>query len=93
MYILEKTYNEIRKNVNGLSTLDVATLYINLDVSWISLKIMFEDIVEKDPGNRQVTLLQLAAIHGHLKTSEMILDEVVDKNPNKISTKKTMNSF
>ena len=88
MYILEKTYNEIRKNVNGLSTLDVATLYINLDVSWISLKIMFEDIVEKDPGNRQVTPLQLAAIHGHLKTSEIILDEVVDKNPNKISTKK-----
>ena len=88
MFILEKTYNEIRKNVNGLSTLDVATLYINLDVSWISLKIMFENIVEKDPGNRQVTPLQLAAIQDHLKTSEMILDEVVDKNPNQISTKK-----
>ena len=73
---------------NGLSTLDVATLYMNLDVSWISLKIMFENIVEKDPGNRQVTPLQLAAIQDHLKTSEMILDEVVDKNPNQISTKK-----
>ena len=88
MFILEKTYNEIRKNVDGLSTLDVATLYMNLDVSWISLKIMFENIVEKAPGNRKVTLLQLAAIHGHLKISEMVLDEVVDKNPNKISTKK-----
>ena len=88
MFILEKTYNEIRKNVDGLSTLDVATLYMNLDVSWISLKIMFENIVEKDPGNRQVTPLQLAAIQDHLKTSEMILDEVVDKNPNQISTKK-----
>ena len=81
MFILEKTYNAIRGNVNGLSTLDVATLYINLDVSWISLKIMFEDIVQKDPGNRQVTPLQLAAIQGHLMTSEMILDKVVDKNP------------
>ena len=88
MHILEKTYNEIRNNVNGLSTLDVATLYANLDVSWMSLEILFGEIVEKDPGNRQVTPLQLAAIQGHLKTSEMVLNKVVDKNPNKISTKK-----
>ena len=65
MFILEKTYNAIRGNVNGLSTLDVATLYMNLDISWISLKIMFENIVEKDPGNRQATPLQLAAIQDH----------------------------
>ena len=87
MYILEKTYNEIRKNINGLSTLDMATLYVTLDVSWISLEIIFGKIVEKDPENRQVTPLQLAAIQGHLTTSEKILDKVVDKNPMRIIKK------
>ena len=87
MYILEKTYNEIRKNVNGLSNLDMATLFINLDVSWMYLETIFKEIVEKNPGSRRVTPIQLAAIRGHLKTSEMILDKVVDKTP-KISTKK-----
>ena len=81
MYILEKSYNEIRKNINGLSTLDMATLYITLDVSWMSLEIILGKIVEKDPGYRKVKPLQLAAIQGHLMTSEMILDKVVDKNP------------
>ena len=80
MYILEKTYNEIRKNIDGLSTLDMATLYVTLDVSWMSLEIILGKIVEKDRENRQVTPLQLAAIQDHLTTSEMILDKVVDKN-------------
>lgn len=46
MYILEKTYNEIRKNVDGLSTLDIATLFITLDVSWLYLVVIFKEIVE-----------------------------------------------
>ena len=83
MYILEKTYNEIRKTVNGLSTIDMATLFINLDVSWMFLEIIFKEIVEKDPGSRRVTPIQLADIRGHLKTSEMILNKVADKNPKK----------
>ena len=77
MYILEKTYDEIRKHVNGLSTLDMATLNANLDVC----EIIFGRIVEKDPGSRQVTPLQLSSIQGHLETSEMILDKVVNKYP------------
>ena len=79
MYILEKTYNEIRKNVDGLSTLDIATLFITLDVSWMYLEVIFKEIVEKNPGSRGVTPIQLADIRGHLKRSEMILDKVVDK--------------
>ena len=51
------------------------------------LETIFKEIVEKNPGSRRVTPIQLAAIRGHLKTSEMILDKVVNKNP-KISTKK-----
>ena len=79
MYILEKTCNEIRKNVDGLSTLDIATLFITLDVSWMYLEVIFKEIVEKNPGSRGVTPIQLADIRGHLKRSEMILDKVVDK--------------
>ena len=79
MYILEKTYNEIRKNVDGLSTLDIATLFITLDVSWMHLEVIFKEILEKNPGSRGVTPIQLADIRGHLKRSEMILDKVVDK--------------
>ena len=52
-----------------------------------AFEIIFREIVEKNPGSRRVTPIQLAAIQGHLKTSEMILDKVVDKTPN-ISTKK-----
>ena len=51
------------------------------------LEMIFKEIVEKNPGSRRITPIQLAAIRGHLKTSEMILDKFVDKPPN-ISTKK-----
>ena len=87
MYILEKTYNEIRKNVDGLSTLDIASLFITMDVSWMYLEVIFKEIVEKNPGSRGVTPIQLADIRGHLKRSEMILDKVVNKT-SYVSTKK-----
>ena len=83
MYILEKTHNEIRKNISGLSNLDVATLNLNLDIC----ETIFERIVKNDPRSRQVTPIQLADIRGHLKTTEMILDKIVEKSP-KRSTKK-----
>ena len=82
MYILEKTHNEI-KNISGLSSLDVATLNLNLDIC----ETIIERIVKNDPRNRQVTSIQLADIRGHLKRSEMILDKVVNKT-SYISTKK-----
>ena len=82
MYILEKTHNEI-KNISGLSSLDVATLNLNLDIC----ETIIERIVKNDPRNRQVTSIQLADIQGHLKTTEMILDKIVAKNL-KRSTKK-----
>ena len=83
MYILEKTHYEIRKNIGGLSSLDVATLNLNLDIC----ETIIERIVKNDPRSRHVTPIQLADIQGHLKTTEMILDKIVEKNP-KRSTKK-----
>jgi hypothetical protein len=83
MYILEKNHNEIRKNISGLSSLDVATLNLNLDIC----ETIFERIVKNDPRSRQVTSIQLADIHGHLKTTEMILDKIVEKNPNRFTKK------
>ena len=83
MYILEKTHNEIRKNISGLSSLDVSTLNLNLDIC----ETIIERILKNGPRSRQVTPIQLADIQGHLKTTEMILDKIVEKNP-KRSTKK-----
>ena len=80
---MEKNHNEIRKNISGLSSLDVATLNLNLDIC----ETIIERIVKNDPRNRQVTSIQLADIQGHLKTTEMILDKIVEKNPKRSTMK------